>query len=155
MPKYLIEGSCDGGLFAETIEAVDDDAAEDQAIDRLCEAWGHTRIRDNTKDFATDLSDLGDSASVRKYDADDYARDAASDMLALLQSVEDDWGENFDGDEPMNGGDCCEWLCQFIEKARAVRAAASPPSAAIDHDPDQWPGGDVTGHPDFDKGAVA
>ena len=47
---------------------------------------------------------------------------AAPDMWDLLQRVEEDWGELFDIDEPMNGGDCCEWLCQFIKDARPVLA---------------------------------
>lgn len=45
-----------------------------------------------------------------------------SRMVAALRSVEDDWGELFDGDKPMNGGDCCEWICQFIESVRPILA---------------------------------
>lgn len=78
MPKYLIEGSCDGGLFAETIEADNREEAERFAVERLCEAWGEE---------GEELSDLGDSASVREYDADDYARDAAPELLKASRGV--------------------------------------------------------------------
>lgn len=81
MPKYLIEGSCDGGLFGETIEANSQADAEAFAIERLCEAWGEEYGPDTT------LDDLGDCAMVTEYTADDYARDAAPAMLALLREV--------------------------------------------------------------------
>lgn len=49
----------------------------------------------------------------------------AQAMLTELRQLENDWGEIFDadGDEGhMDGGDCCEWLCGFIERARAIIA---------------------------------
>lgn len=81
MAKYLIEGSCDGSLFSETIEANSADEAEALAIQRLCEAWG--------EDYGPDveLSDLGDCASVTEYTAEDYARDAAPAMLEALREL--------------------------------------------------------------------
>lgn len=91
MPKYLIEGSEDGGLFAETIEADNDEDAEKQAIARLCEAWGHTQTDDTT------LDDLGDSASVTEYSHDDYVRDEASIMFQLLHDIAA-CGRDDDGD---------------------------------------------------------
>lgn len=66
-------------------------------------------------------------ADLAKFFVSERARKEAPAMLELLQSVEDDWGELFDSDEPMNGGDCCEWLCQFIERAREVRARIATP----------------------------
>lgn len=47
---------------------------------------------------------------------------AAPEAVELLRTVEDEWGELFDSDEPMNGGDCCEWLCNFIEAVRPILA---------------------------------
>lgn len=81
MKKFLIEGACDGGLFAETVEAESLADAEAFAIERLCEAWGETYGPDTT------LDDLGDHASVREYSADDYARDAAQDLLAFIDQI--------------------------------------------------------------------
>lgn len=52
----------------------------------------------------------------------EIAAEISAEMLRLLERVEDDWGELFDGDEPMNGGDAVDWLCQFIEDARDVMA---------------------------------
>ena len=81
MPKYLIEGSCDGSLFAETIEANSQTEVEALAIERLCEAWGETYSPDTT------LDDLGDCATLREYTADDYTRDAAPALLAALRDL--------------------------------------------------------------------
>ena len=72
-----------------------------------------------------------------KGDAEDYPKGlenlrmiaAAPEMLALLERVEDDWGETFDSDDPMNGGDAVEWLCQFIQDAREVIAKAKGEAA--------------------------
>lgn len=79
--KYLVEGSADGSLFGETVEARTMEEAESLAIDLLCEAWGDTRTADTT------LDDLGDSAMVTEYSADMYARDMASEMLALIRDA--------------------------------------------------------------------
>jgi len=81
MRKFLIEGSCDGAMFAETVEAQTMEDAEAFAIERLCEAWGETYGPD------TELSDLGDAACVTEYTADDYARDAAPEMVATLEFI--------------------------------------------------------------------
>ncbi|WP_031293677.1 hypothetical protein [Sphingobium sp. HDIP04] len=81
MPRFLIEGSSDGSLFAETIDANSKEDAEAFAIERLCEAWGETYGPDTT------LDDLGDAASVTEYSPDDYARDAAPGMLAILREI--------------------------------------------------------------------
>lgn len=83
MPKYLIEGCEDGGLFAETIEAATQEEAEAAAVERLCEAWGNTYGPD------VSLDDLGDCAVVTEYSADDYLRDAAPAMLAMLSTLYD------------------------------------------------------------------
>jgi hypothetical protein len=40
MKRYLIEGSCDGNLFTETIDAENQEQAEALAVERLKEAWG-------------------------------------------------------------------------------------------------------------------
>lgn len=72
MPRFLIEGSSDGSIFAETIEAATQDEAEALAIARLCEAWGEE---------GETLDDLGDCAMVSPYSADDYARDAGPELL--------------------------------------------------------------------------
>ena len=115
MRKYLIEGSCDGQLFAETIEASSDEQAEQMAVARLCKAWGEFHGPQTT------LDDLGDSASVREYEAADYAADAAPDLLAFVEqvgrmqtTVEAD-GADLGNDEAMNG---------LIQKARTLAAAA-------------------------------
>lgn len=79
MPKFLIEGSCDGSIFAETVEAATQEEAEAFAIERLCEAWGEEYGPDTT------LDDLGDSAMVSPYTADDYARDAGPGLLQALK----------------------------------------------------------------------
>jgi hypothetical protein len=81
MPKYLIEGACDGDLFRETIVARSQEEAEALAIARLCEAWG-----DDPADVES-LYDLGDAADVTEYSPDDYARDEAPAMLELLHLV--------------------------------------------------------------------
>lgn len=81
MRKFLIEGSCDGGLFSETIEAQTHGDAEAFAIERLCEAWGQDFTEDTT------LWDLGDAASVSEYSPEDYARDAAPALLAFVSQV--------------------------------------------------------------------
>lgn len=81
MPKYLIEGSCDGGLFGETIEANSQADAEAFAIERLCEAWGEEFGPDTT------LDDLGDCAVVTEYSAADYARDAAPDLIEAARAI--------------------------------------------------------------------
>ena len=81
MPRYLIEGSCDGALFAEAIDANSQEDAEAFAIERLCEAWGEEYGPDTT------LDDLGDSATVREYSRSDYARDAADEMLSLIEQI--------------------------------------------------------------------
>lgn len=81
MRKFLIEGSSDGSLFSETVEAQTTEDAEAFAIERLCEAWGETYGPDTT------LGDFGDAASVREYDADDYARDAAPELYKALQNA--------------------------------------------------------------------
>lgn len=81
MPRYLIEGSSDGSLFAEAIDAVDEEEAEAIAIERLCEAWGHEYSAE------VELYELGDSAMVTPYGPEDYAREAAADMLALLKDA--------------------------------------------------------------------
>jgi len=114
--KFLIEGSEDGGLFAETIEAESQEQAEDMAIDRLCEAWGHVR------DAETGLWDLGDCARVTEYTAEDYARDAAPDMLAFVEMIgrmtlasegEGDMSEDIES-----------LLDSLIERARKLAATA-------------------------------
>lgn len=109
MPKYLIEGSEDGGLFAETIEALTQEDAIDAAIDRLCEAWGYTREDDTT------LDDLGDAASVTEYGPDDYARDAAPAMLAALRAL-----------VAANNGEPSGVTVPMLDAARAAIAAATP-----------------------------
>ncbi len=79
MKRYLIEGSCDGNLFTETIDAENQEQAEALAVERLKEAWGEPD--------AECLDDLGDCATVREYGPDDYMRDAAPDLLAALESA--------------------------------------------------------------------
>ena len=81
MPRYLIEGSCDGSQFAEAIDANSQEDAEALAIERLCEAWGEEYGPNTT------LDDLGDAASVTEYSPADYAREAAADMLAALKAL--------------------------------------------------------------------
>lgn len=81
MRKYLIEGSCDGSMFAETVEAQSLGDAEACAIERLCEAWGETYGPD------TELGDLGDAACVTEYTPEDYIRDAAPELYEALQSA--------------------------------------------------------------------
>jgi hypothetical protein len=78
MPKFLVEGSCDGDLFTETIVAIDEAEAEVLAAARLREAWGED---------GEELDDLGDAASVRPYELEDYAHDEALEMLKLLRSM--------------------------------------------------------------------
>jgi hypothetical protein len=82
MPRYMIEGAKDGELFAEAIDAPDMEAATEKAIWRLCEAW-----RENTVEIE-ELSDLGDAASVREFEPEDYAREAAQDMLEALRATQ-------------------------------------------------------------------
>lgn len=88
--RYLIEGSKDGGLFAEAIEAIDEEDAERQAIERLCEAWGY-----DPADI-DDLGDLGDASSVRAYCPEDYMRDAAPDLFDALSRMRSSYGRLHD-----------------------------------------------------------
>ncbi|MGA1853013.1 hypothetical protein VH570_19455 [Sphingobium sp. HT1-2] len=81
MKRFLIEGSCDGALFAETVDAMTKEDAEAFAIERLCEAWGETYGPDTT------LDDLGDAATVTEYSAERYARDYAMEMLAVIRDA--------------------------------------------------------------------
>ena len=115
MRKFLIEGCCDGSLFSETVEAQSLEDAEAFAIERLCEAWG--------EDYGphTTLDDLGDAASVTEYAAEDYARDAAAEMLAFVEQIsrmtsatEAD-RQDLDNDLAMDG---------LIVRARALAAKA-------------------------------
>lgn len=76
MPLFMIEGSKDGGLFAEAIAADNLEQAEALAVYRLCEAWGET---------GEELSDLGDAANVYEFGPTEYARHAADEMLAVLK----------------------------------------------------------------------
>ena len=113
MPRYLIEGSCDGGLFAEAIDASSMEEAEALAVARLCEAWGEE---------GEELSDLGDAANVREYEADDYARDAAGEMLAFVSQVArmsnqtEAEGQDMDNDLALDG---------LINMARKLEAYAT------------------------------
>ena len=74
MKRYLIEGCCDGGLFAETVDAESQEQAEELALERLKEAW--------REPDAESLDDLGDCATVREYSPDEYARVAGGECLA-------------------------------------------------------------------------
>ena len=76
--KFLLEGACDGDLLTETIEAATQDDAQALAIERLRQAWGQE---------GDELSDFGDVAALRPYAPDDYARDAAMEMLAVCKHL--------------------------------------------------------------------
>lgn len=114
MAKFLIEGSCDGALFSEAIKAPSVHIAESMAIDRLCEAWGVERDDD------TELEDLGDCASVREYDADDYARDAAGDMLAALRTILPFISQEVEGRK--HGGNNEDWADLEAAEASVIGA---------------------------------
>lgn len=79
MKRYLIEGCCDGGLFAETVDAESQEQAEALALERLKEVW--------REPDAESLDDLGDCATVREYSPDEYARDAGPELLDILQQL--------------------------------------------------------------------
>jgi hypothetical protein len=112
MPRYLIEGSCDGSLFAESIEAPNREEAEAAAVERLCEAWGES---------GETLDDLGDCAMVSEYSADDYARDAGPELLAFVQQIArmctttEAKGVDLGNDDAMDG---------LITRARKLSAVA-------------------------------
>lgn len=116
MPKYLIEGSCDGSMFAESIVADTKEEAEAFAIERLCEAWGEEHEPDTT------LDDLGDCANVTEYGPEDYAREAAGDMLESLQALVRQLVETSAYDDALNGND--PGLLADVAKAQIVIAAA-------------------------------
>jgi len=69
----------------------------------------------------TTLDDLGDSAVVSEYSADDYARDAAAEMLAFidqigrLQTTDEAGPIDLGNDQAMNG---------LIARARQLASAA-------------------------------
>jgi hypothetical protein len=113
MKRYLIEGSCDGGLFAESVDALTLEDAEAFAVERLCEAWGVDFDEDTT------LNDLGDAASVREYTRADCAKDAAETLLAFVEQIsrmttqaEAD-GRDLDNDTAVDG---------LIARARTILA---------------------------------
>lgn len=115
MKKFLIEGACDGGLFSETIEANSLADAEAFAIERLCEAWGETYGPDTT------LDDLGDHASVREFDAEDYMRDAADEMLKFVDQIS---RMQLTGEAPETDLGNDEAMDDLIRRARALAATA-------------------------------
>jgi hypothetical protein len=50
----------------------------------------------------------------------------APDGVALARMIEDAWGQRFDNEEEINGGDVVEWLGDLIPAARALLAKVSP-----------------------------
>jgi hypothetical protein len=48
---------------------------------------------------------------------------AAPSMLALLDRLESDWGADIDLDEPIDGADAVDAIRNYVETARALRAA--------------------------------
>lgn len=115
MPRYLIEGSSDGSLFSETVDANSKEDAEAFAIERLCEAWGETYGPDTT------LDDLGDAASVTEYTPEDYARDAAPQLLSSLRKI-----LAYEDNRPSAGSYGAE---VYAEAERIVAAAEGTPMA--------------------------
>jgi len=111
MPLYLIEGSKDGDMFAETIEADTMEEAEALAVERLKEAWG--------EDEAEELSDLGDAALVTEYGPDDYARDAAPELLVALKEMRREYARLHD------------FISDMIEGGRLTEADIPDDYAAI------------------------
>ena len=138
MTKFLIQGSCNGEFFSETVEAPDGETAEDLAIERLCEAWGHERERDG--ELPTTLDDLGDAASVSEYTAEDYARDAAPRLLAALQGLVG-WAET------MGGWEAQVWRDAKIALAEATGTPTRGATAAQAADDDEDVSDDGTDWP--------
>jgi hypothetical protein len=49
---------------------------------------------------------------------------SAPALLAVLDEAEIVWGEAFDNDNPVDGGDLVEWFAEWLPKARAAIATA-------------------------------
>ena len=49
---------------------------------------------------------------------------AAPQLLDVLDEADIVWGEAFDNDNPVDGGDLVEWFAEWLPKARAVIATA-------------------------------
>lgn len=114
--KYLVEGCCDGNMFAEAISATSPADAERQAINLLCAAW---RIDQADVDG---LDDLGDVATVRPFMPSDYARHAALEMFdglaRLLPHVRDEI------EQRKQGGNDEDWRALDAAYLAAARAFA-------------------------------
>ena len=67
-----------------------------------------------------EITDPAEVAAILDMRRIERIKEHAPALLELVSRAEEDWGELFDSDEPMNGGDCCAWLCRFIEDARAI-----------------------------------
>lgn len=76
--KFLLEAAGDGELLIETIDAASQADAEVSAVDVLRKAW---------MEDGDELSDFGHFVGVRPYIADDYARDAAGELLAMCRDM--------------------------------------------------------------------
>ena len=84
--------------------------------DEWCNDCGEVNLVEFEITDAADIAEIDAARAVLRAQAE------APAMLAELRKVEADWGELFDSDEPMNGGDCCEYLCGLIETMRAILA---------------------------------
>jgi hypothetical protein len=49
---------------------------------------------------------------------------AAPQLIDVLDEADIVWGEAFDSDNPIDGGDLVEWSAEWLPKARAVIATA-------------------------------
>lgn len=74
-----------------------------------------------------EITDPAEVAAILDLRRVERIKEHAAALLELVSRAEEDWGEAFDGDEPMNGGDCCDWLCRFIEDARILTAKLNLP----------------------------
>lgn len=123
--------------------------------DALAIAMERLEINDYGGEEAEHLEAVADGEAAFRNDIVPILTEAPAMLAALRQVV--DLAELHIAERSSSPEEESEFLaCAYLLNARAIlaRIDATPtapfPAPSLDPDPDQWPGGDLTGHPGYD-----